>query len=316
MATSGSVDYSVDRDDIITEALELLGVLGEGETPNSNQLTSSARSLNMLVKSWQNRCKHLHVMQDLYVFMDGSAQFFTLDGTTDHVASSYSKTALSADAASGASSITVDSITGFSDGDNIGVELDDGTRQWTTINGAPSGSTITLTATLNGAAAPDNTVVAYTSKANNPVRIDGAYIQTITTPTKPIDTPVEIINRMDHVNLSNKETTGRPTQIYPDYQRASTKLYIWPITNSVDHVLGLKAWRTIEDFDAASDDADFPQEWYLTLAYQLAVKLAPKYGYPVNNLVLLKREADELLFDAESAEVEESIRFQPHDRQF
>lgn len=262
MATSGSVDFNATRNDIITEALELLGVLGEGESPNADQITSSARTLNMMIKSWQNRCKGLHVMQDLYVFLDGTSQFFTMDGSTDHISSSYSKTSTTAAASSGASTLTVATITGFSNGDFIGVELDDGTRQWTTINGAPSGTTITLTATLTDDVASGNTVVAYTSKANNPYRIDGAYIQNISTPTTPVDTPIRIINRMDHVDLSNKTATGRPTQIYPDYQRTSTKLYVWPVADSVDHVLGLKAWRTIEDFDA-DDDADFPAEWYL-----------------------------------------------------
>ena len=37
MATSGSVDFSITRDNIITEALQLTGVIGEGETPSTNQ---------------------------------------------------------------------------------------------------------------------------------------------------------------------------------------------------------------------------------------------------------------------------------------
>lgn len=53
MATSGSSNFSLARDDIITEALQLTGVIGDHQTPTANQLTSCARTLNMLIKHWQ-----------------------------------------------------------------------------------------------------------------------------------------------------------------------------------------------------------------------------------------------------------------------
>jgi len=66
------------------------------------------------------------------------------------------RTTVSVAALSGASTIDVASITGINNGDTIAVELDTvliaagGEQQWhhTTVNGAPAGSTITLTATL------------------------------------------------------------------------------------------------------------------------------------------------------------------------
>jgi len=45
----------------------------------------------------------------------------------------------------GETNIVVADITGFSDADYIGIILDDGTQHQTTINGAPSGSTIVIT---------------------------------------------------------------------------------------------------------------------------------------------------------------------------
>ena len=53
MATSGSIDFSLTRDDIITEALEQLGVLGSGETANTDDVVSASRTLNMMTKAWQ-----------------------------------------------------------------------------------------------------------------------------------------------------------------------------------------------------------------------------------------------------------------------
>ena len=51
MSTSGSTDFNLTRDEIITEALENIGVLDIGDDPETNDVTSMARSLNLLVKS-------------------------------------------------------------------------------------------------------------------------------------------------------------------------------------------------------------------------------------------------------------------------
>lgn len=53
MATSGSFNFTVTRDDVISEALEYCGVIAVGETPSSNHISSCARTLNLLVKAWQ-----------------------------------------------------------------------------------------------------------------------------------------------------------------------------------------------------------------------------------------------------------------------
>ena len=53
-------------------------------------------------------------------------------------------TTLTAAASAGATTITVASITGFADGESIGVKLDSGKQHKTTVSGSPSGSTITL----------------------------------------------------------------------------------------------------------------------------------------------------------------------------
>lgn len=53
MSTSGSTDYSVNRDDIIKRALRLVGVTAQGEDPTTDQITEAAVALNGLVKAWQ-----------------------------------------------------------------------------------------------------------------------------------------------------------------------------------------------------------------------------------------------------------------------
>ncbi len=52
MAFNSTSNLTLTATDIITEALEILGVLEEGETPGTDQNTSSLRSLNNIIKTW------------------------------------------------------------------------------------------------------------------------------------------------------------------------------------------------------------------------------------------------------------------------
>ena len=72
-------------------------------------------------------------------------------------------TTLSANASGGATTITVASIANIASGDVIGIKLNTGLYHFTTVNGAPSGSTVTLTAAIPGSgvvANSGNAVVA------------------------------------------------------------------------------------------------------------------------------------------------------------
>lgn len=311
MATSGSIDYAATRDDIITEALEHLGVLGLGETPSSDELTSTARTLNYFVKSLQTKVKNLHVMTNLYLFTDTTSTTYTIDGTTAHVVSAYVQTATSAAASSGASSITVSDITGISDNDFIGIKLSDGTRQWTGVNGAPAGSTINLDDTLTASVDSGATVITYTTKAAKPFKISEAFERNITNPSDPTDTPIGILARADYDNLSVKESTGRINQAYFDYQRDSIQANVWPVSDDVNSIVVLKAWRTIEDFDAAADDADFPQFWFQALASNLAFRLTTKYGTDKETFLKIQMMAEDDLMEASGEESEEYMRIVP-----
>ena len=52
MTTSGTYDFSVNRDQLITGALRLAGVIAQGETPTASQVSDAATTLNMMVKAW------------------------------------------------------------------------------------------------------------------------------------------------------------------------------------------------------------------------------------------------------------------------
>lgn len=53
MTTSGNYNFTINRDQIITGALRLCGVIAQGEIPSSSQVDEAAMMLNLLVKAWE-----------------------------------------------------------------------------------------------------------------------------------------------------------------------------------------------------------------------------------------------------------------------
>ena len=309
MATSGSIDFTANRDDIVTEALEQMGVLAEGQTPSADQLTSMSRTLNMLVKAWQAEGLNLFAVQKLYVYLEKNKNEYLLGGsTTDHISAEYNRTTTSATSVSGASTITVSSITDMAASDYIGVKQSDGTMHWTTINGAPAGSTVTLTDVTTDTIDSGVTVYFYTAKANRPMKISNVVV---TDSISAQDIPIWMISRQEYIELPNKTSDGVVNSVYYDPQINLGKLYVWPESDTVDKYLTIWVQRTLEDFDAASDDADFPQEWFLPLAMNLAVLSCTKYGVPRTQRSHIANIAHGLKVMAESFDREDGFQFQP-----
>jgi hypothetical protein len=230
-----------------------------------------------------------------------------LSSSGDNYTYSYVKTQIATAASSGDNSITVDSITGINNADYIGVELDDGTLQWTTINGAPSGSSITLAAALTDDVAEDNYVFTYTTKADRPMDIVKASVRN----TSNVDVDINNILRSEYVELSNKTTDGQVSQVWYDRHVGTGTLRTWPETDDVTNVLVLWVKRTIEDFDASTDDIDMPQEAYLAVVFNLAALLGYKYGTPTAILDRISAKAMGLKDTLEGYDREDSVMFSP-----
>ena len=52
MATSGSTDYSLTARGIATAALEMVGVIALGDTPEAEHSAKALEQLNLMVKTW------------------------------------------------------------------------------------------------------------------------------------------------------------------------------------------------------------------------------------------------------------------------
>ena len=154
MATSGSTDYSVTRDNLINEALQLCKVLGEGGTGSTNQLSDCARTLNMLVKNLQVKGLNLWAIENLVVFPVKNQSVYAFGTSADRMCKTTEliEPELDGDHAAGSTTLTVagkNGTTSMAASDKIGIQTDAGGIEWTTISGTPTSTSIVI-ATLNG----------------------------------------------------------------------------------------------------------------------------------------------------------------------
>lgn len=53
MALSGSYDFTLDRDGVVTAALRMLGAVASGQAPTADELADGGEVLNLMLKAWQ-----------------------------------------------------------------------------------------------------------------------------------------------------------------------------------------------------------------------------------------------------------------------
>lgn len=277
MSTSGSVDYSQNRDQIITRALNILDVVGVGFTPSAAHISHAANVLNMLIKSWQgqtdfSRGLKVWARKRGYLFLQSGQHEYTLPG--DHWTNEYVTTTTTAAALSGAGSISIDSAAGMTTGDYLGVELSTGALQWTSISGAPS-TTLTLAGSLTANVESGARVFAYTTRATRPLSLIAAVRRDV----HGTDSPMEMLRTATtYEAIALKSAAGTPGLVFYEPTLPAGWLSLDTAPVDVTDVLRITYVRPLEDVDASTDDLDYPPEWFRPLSIGLAREIAPDYG--------------------------------------
>lgn len=287
MTTSNSYDFTVTRDQLITDALLHIGGVGEGEAPSAAAVTEAARLLNMTVKLRASEGMPTWALKraSLLPVTDSNTQT-----TLQHIVSAFNTTTISANEASGQTTISVTSGTSIVNGDQIGIEQDDGTMHWTTVASGEGTSTPVITAALTEAASAGNYVYFYTASTDRiprPIRIIDAYIQNIAATNYEID----VVDKNYYLQNSPGVNTDAsiPNIVYyeaglgdngaPDNSTAwYGTVHFYPQFFGGDNYITFTYQRPFQDFNAASDNPDFPPEFYLPLMLELAALLGPRYG--------------------------------------
>jgi len=293
MTVSGSFDLNSTATELINDALEYCGKRDLLQTTPAEVSATCKRTFNYMMKHWQTRQIGLWLVDDITLFLEYGGTSYDIYSSGDHATTSYVKTEVATAASSGAFTVVVDSISGITNGDYVGIQLDDGTLQWTTVNGVPAAATITLTDALTDDVAVDNHIYTYTTKAQKPLDIIEARLYL----SSDTEYPITVEPRDNYKNLATKTSSGKCVQLYQDPRIDRMTVYTWPVADSVQDYIKMSAKRRIDDIDGLTDNASFPQEWLLTLSTNLAYWLAPKFSIGTEKFMMIKSLADETLRD-------------------
>jgi hypothetical protein len=323
MATSGTYNFTVTRNDIIREAMLNTGKIGQTESPTAQETTDCARKLNLLVKQWMGKADFAPGLKmwtryrgDL--ILSSSKGIYTLSPTGDNWAvgvtlsltpnqPNLNETTSTAAAIVGATAIFVSTTAaaGFSVNDFVVFQNASGDISSTTCSAVNLGTgQITvpaITVAMNSGAQVWN----YTTKGQSPLELQSVILRD----NQENDTPI------DYMSLQAYEAL--PTKVQPGYLSDPTSCYYEPTVISgtprsgslyldvagaqdVTKQLHIVCLSPIQDFDNPLDNPEYSQEWYRALCWGLTKEICPMFnavwtkemGELYNDAVLMAREVN------------------------
>lgn len=306
MAVSNSYDFTLTASGVVKKALMKLGILQTMEEPTSDQMQDGLDALTMLLASMVTEY-NLWRFEEATLFITPGTESYVMDGSSSRAVSNFVQTTTSADASDTDTTVDLTSVVGVADTYVIGIQTSSSDIHWTTVSGAPSGSTVTLSDALDADVSSGATVYVYptTNFIVRPLRIEQ-----IRRRNSSQDTPLHELDREEYFMLPNKSTQSTVTQWYYDPGRDSGTLYVWPTSSTVNDTLKITYVRPMMDVDTTTDNLDVPREWLLGIIYTLAITMASDFGIAVQpELAAVAASLEEALEGWDNSPV--SLKFQP-----
>lgn len=283
-STSGSYTFSVTRDQIIRQAMLDIGALDPQESPTAQEISDCAFKLNMLVKQWMGNTDFapglkvwtrkrgdLFLQPTQYVYQLGQTGADNwIDSTTGLVyPQAYGQTTLTANAAAGATVLSVASTAQLNILDQIGIQIGNAIF-WTTIAGLGAGTVTIAAPGLTSAALANAYVWNYTFRGIRPITLITALLRDINSN----DTPLRIIQTVERYEaLPSKvapASIGDPTAVFYESRFKNQTPYgllyldVGGAQDVTKHIHAVYL-APVEDFVNPGDAPDYPQQWYRPL---------------------------------------------------
>ncbi len=285
MATSGLNTFTENRNAIILDALQLIGIYGIGKTVSIEDMTVCSNALNKMVKAFSNKGLQLWCKEEVILFLNQySAQYGLGNGTGDAMVALKSDcvlTELNGALVAGSTSFTLNTTTGMSINDNIGIVQSDGSTFWSTIATIPTSTTLTINAGITLNALNSAMIYTFTNNIYKPTQVisarlvSGLDMGSTNTISEIIMTSIAY---QTYFNIPSPDINGLPTQYTYNPDISDGQIYVWPRPSTTNYRMELSCIRQLQDLDTATDDFDFPAEWLETLTWQLAVRISFAFG--------------------------------------
>ena len=264
--------------DIVEEAFERIGIQGV----SGYQLQTARRSLNIMFQEWSNRGLHYWEVENTSMTLATDQTEYTIFRSSAEGASNGVTTTLSAGINSSVTTIPLTSVTNMPSSGKI--KINNEVISYTGI------SSLNLTGATR--AADDTTAASHSSGDTVTNFVNGAddILEASFRNDSNIDLPLTKIARSAYQALSNKTSTGQPTQYFVQrfIDKITITLYLAPGSTENGKFLNFFFVKRIQDAGSYSNDADVPYRFVpcmvAGLAYYLAVKFSPERIEPLKML--------------------------------
>lgn len=321
MTTSGTYSFTVTLTDVVRHIMLNLGAIGESEVPTAQEFFDVQFKINMMIKQWlakKDFAPGLKVwtrqQADLYLgyskfqYQLGPGGDNWAVGVTGGAPGQCSNaTTTTATANAGTSTIQVASINTINNADFIGIAYaapSGGTDLfWTTVNGAPTGSTVTLaTVAPTGGFASGAQVFNFTTKGQRPEGVVTAVLRDV----YGNDTPLNPLIREDYDALPTKQMPtfqADPTAYLYEPQigggpqeTAGCGQFFLDVYGAQDVTKHIYAswYRPVQDLNNPGDNPEYPHEWYRPLVWGGTLDCAAMFDAQVTE-DMLQNAASSLL---------------------
>ncbi len=286
--------------DLINEALRAATITGSQATVETSDFNKGFTALNDVLKLFQTKQIHLWSETEAFLPLNPAQKLYSLGSGGDHCFTDYEYTTAEAGVI-GAVIIDVVSTDGMTAGDNIGIELSTGVRQWTTISSVDDADTLTIDDPLEAAVDDGATIYTYTTGIDQPLRILSVrYADSILFD----ELPVELISRKEYYDQTSKNTVGSVTNVYYSRQLSTGNMSVWPVPNNCNNLLRFTFIKPQYIPEDQSEDILIPDEWYLALKWAVAAELGTIYVIDAQRQVILESKAAAMLAEAMSIDVD------------
>ncbi len=269
--TSGTVtfDKTFAVDEIIAEAYERIG----SQVTSGYQLKTARRSLNILFQEWGNRGLHYwEVNNTSFTLATNQKEYEIFRSSSEGNSNGVTTTLTTAITSNATTTIPVASVANMPTSGKI--KIDNEIISYTGISG------LNLTGGTRGADGTTITNHLNTSVVTNFVNGADDVLEAVYRNASNVDVSLTKISRSEYQALSNKSSTGQPTQYYVQrfIDRITITLYLTPGTSENGKFLNFYYVKRIQDAGAYTNDADVPYRFVPCMIAGLSYYLSQKYA--------------------------------------
>lgn len=299
MAVTGTNTFTVTRNDIIDASLRTLGIVGIGETPQTEDYTNCSQALNIMIKSWAKKGWPLWTVSILTIPMVSGVRVYPIGATAGYIYSVTITNGGTGYPASGTVSFSTGAATGTytSTGGVIdAITITAGGNSYTTL------PTVSFSGAGTGAT---GTAVKVGLTTNKPVRAFSAYIRD----ADDNDTTLLEMSKEEYDGQGDKFNSGVPNQFYFDNQLSNANLYVFNVPDDSTRSVYLSVARMYNDMTSGTDSFDFPQECFQAIKWGLCAEIAVEYGVDIQLVPYYEQKAITYIQEVFDFSVEESSVF-------